>query len=836
MKKMDLNGAWQLAYNNIGERQNELTEWFAATVPGDVHLDMVAAGIIPEPLVGENTGKIKWMEEKQWWYKKCFILDQPFIQDRLELACEGLDLTTDIWINGCKAGFSNNMFITHRFDITPHVRVGENEILVRLDNGFKSVEGKPIEPYSRSWNAFDLRRVWMRKAQQAFSWDHAPRVATCGIWRDIYLESFQTAAIRDVFVHSAHQDGTAVVHAEVEIEVLNSSPVSDLRVDITLSDSDNEVLRTTSQPVLALSGGTVTSVAMKLEFDHPRLWWPNGMGEAHLYKVKIELLDSESHRIGCKSIKHGIRNFSILQEDLGDQGKSFTFVVNGVKTFCKGANWVPSDAIYARATAEKNRSLVKMAQQANMNILRIWGGGIYENEAFYSSCDEYGIMVWQDFMFACAYYPDNDPAFCEEVEHESRAIIRRLRNHTSLVIWCGNNENQQMYYSVKEEPPFFYGEKIYNDILPGVLGALDPTRPYWPSSPYGGKNPNSMHEGDQHIWLYSFPIGDDNPYALKFWNYVEKNPKFLSEFGILSPANLSSVAKYMGEHPMERGSEVWKYHTNHFDTDYINKALDLYYKDHRNLKLEEFTLAGQMIQAEVLKFIIETLRGRMFVCSGGIVWVFSDCWGTNGWTIVDYYLSLKPSYYYLRRAFEPLHAVFEEQAPRIRIVNDTLENRQISIEYGVMTFLGEELISRAARIAVEQSGNIHIDSLEADLVGIANPQSAFVYVKVYEDGKLVDRNRQFLTSFKELKLPFPKPAYSLRKTDHQEWELTLQSNVFMWMVALDSEGMELSDNFFDLWPGEEKKITIRTEKDLEKENPVLNSMSHYKHTHYEAKA
>lgn len=819
MNKLMLNGEWQLTYNTLGCREEKWNRWIPAIVPGDVHLDLMRAGLICEPLISDNSKKQHWIEEKEWWYKRTFTVPEALLGNKVELVCDGLDLTADIWLNGRSAGHANNMFVQHRFDVTNLLQSGENEILVRLDVGFAAVGDVDTDKFAKSWGRDEPRRPWMRKAQQAFYWDIAPRLLTCGIWRDIYLESFDEVILRDVYVTSVVEAETAVFTIDVELE---AAATTTCQLEVTIEDADTRVKKTV--PLTANPGYKLTQTMLTIE--NSKLWWPNGMGEPHLYQVSIRLLNEKRQPYGEKTIKHGIRTLTIEQEPLNDKEKTFTVVVNGCKVFSKGGNWVPSDAIYARINRETEYRLLKYAQEANFNMIRVWGGGVYPDPFFYEICDELGIMVWQDFMYACAYYPDDEPQFCQNARIEAEKIVRKFRNHASLAIWCGNNETYWMHNRVNPEG-VFYGFKIYDDILPDVCRKLAPQTYYHPSSPYPGPANEQQNEGDQHIWSYVLGWYELNHRAdtwdyseaekatvMQLWNVPELNYKFVSEFGLYSPSNQASLQKFMGEHPVVIGSSVYNHHRNHFEADFILEMLRRYYKRRDDYSLAEFAIAGQALQAEVIKYIFEEFRSRMFVCSGMLFWEYNDTWGHVGYAPVDYYLNVKPIYHYMQRAFAHLHVVFKGWGKQVWLLNDTPQNHEVEIEYGALTFTGEPLFSKRQLMTIAGCTSLLLDSVEAELAQVADPSRAFLFARLYDrQGQLLDRNRQFLRSPQELNLPQDSMAYEIEKLDGQTWEVHVSAEAFVWMVKIDAdENLRCSDNAFDLWPGERKTVRVCTEQ------------------------
>ena len=421
----------------------------------------------------------------------------------------------------------------------------------------------------------------------------------------------------------------------------------------------------------------------ELRIAQPDLWWPVPLGGQPLYDVTA-VLSARRRELDRRAFRYGLREVALIQEPLGgDEGTSFIIAVNGQKVFCKGADWVPADSIVARVTPAKYRALVSAAAEANFNMFRVWGGGIFEDDAFYQLCDEHGILVWQDFLYACAYYPDDDADFVAESRREAEAALRRLRNYACIALWCGNNENQWIHYQRGKDVARCYGERIYDEVLPDVCRRLDPTRPYWPSSPYGGPggpggdgrpDPNSEMEGDRHHWFVSI-IAPTLEQRIDYRLYADDRAKFMSEFGILAPPPLDSLRRYLPPDQIARGSAAWDVHSNRFEKGTNQEALRRYWRPAEELSLEQYVRYSQMIQAEALKFALEHWRRRKFLTAGALFWMYADCWGEVGWTIIDYYLNRKPSYYAVKRALAHVLVSFQEEGDQVGVwlVNDRLD-------------------------------------------------------------------------------------------------------------------------------------------------------------------
>jgi len=823
MQFVSLNGDWKF-------KSESDEKWIRAKVPGDVHLDLSENKVIEDPLYANNAEKCRWIEEKIWIYKRNFFVPEGFKKDRVELIFKGLDLDAEILLNGTKIKEHHNAFVPCIVNVTERIKEGDNELIVKLDVGKKRVKDKPVKKYYANENR---KRIWMRKSAFAFGQDFVPYLPTCGIWRDVELRSYESVAIRDVFLHSHIEENKAVL--DIDIETENFTPEI-MNVDLVLSLREEKEYNL--KKTLTLSSG-LNKISYKLEVPNPKLWYPQPIGEPYLYNFTLTIYENNKE-LDSYFTKYGIREIELIQEPI-EEGKSFIVSINKKKVFCKGANWVPADFIPANVSKEKYKKLIELASKANFNMFRINGGGIYEDPLFYQLCDEYGIMIWQDFMFD-GPYPDDDPEFMQEVEREARTIIRELRNHPSLVLWCGNNESQWMHYKGAwgGRKARLYGSVIYDELLPKICKTLDPTRPYWPSSPYGGENFNCEEEGNRHAWQVSLLAKD--PYKrVNYKCYAVDKGKFITEFGYLSPPVKESLLEFTPQEELYINSPTWKYHNNFLENGNIMKtalerlfpdqeklssekygnmmktALERFFIPQEKLSLEEYIVSSQMLQAEALKFALEHWRRRMFDTAGALFWMFSDCWGTTGgWPIVDYYLRLKPSYFYVKRAFEPVHISLKEASSiEVWITNDTYNTYPVDIEYGIKTFDGEELIKEYKQEKLPVGRARIIDKINTTGISQKQRSRVFCYAKVYSKNKLISQNRYFLVDFKNLEIPKPKLKTVLKKLSESAYKLKLSSENFVWMVNIQLPGgILVNDDYFDIFPGENYEVTITTSKTI----------------------
>ena len=564
--RLSLDGQWQLWHfapsggeaAGVAAVDYRPEGWIAATVPGDVHLDMARAGLIADPLFGRNAETCYWMDEEAWWYRRTFEVPAGSTWDRAELRFDGLDTTAAVWLNGVLAGESDNFFKPLTCDVSSIIREGENVLSVRLNCGLLAARDKPFEKYydwMRGHWPENLPRPWIRKPAYTFQWDWSPRLLTCGIWQGVSLDLHRSLAIRDVFLTSRVETGRAVVSVEVEAE---NFATETRQAYFTARLKGDTIYSAGLEATLAPGSNKVT---LRLPVARPRLWWPNGSGEPYLYDFELALGDAEAprDRFACR---YGIREVALIQEPQAGGSQSFVFAINGQRIFAKGANWAPADCFPATLNRGRYHALVAEAAGANFNMFRVNGVGLYEKDSFFDCCDELGILLWQDFTYSCGHYPDDDDGFMAEARREAESIVRRLRNHPSLAMWCGNNENQQLHYISQQtgDVDHFYGREIYHRLLPEVCRSLDPTRPYWPGSAYGGDNPNDPRLGDRHAWDVSLGKEGDS-----YRGYAKDTATFVSEFGFLAPPLKDSLARFLPPDQAAPGSPAWMFHNNIFE-------------------------------------------------------------------------------------------------------------------------------------------------------------------------------------------------------------------------------------------------------------------------------
>ncbi len=815
-----LSGVWKL--QDFGEGEGiqsgvnlpdyDDSAWIPVSVPGDVHSALIAAGKIEHPFENRNIEACEWVEKREWWYRLEFDAAALAEGERADLVFEGLDTFATVFLNGQEIGRTANALIPHRLNATAPLTEGKNVLAVRLGPTVPIIERLDS---SRYWSAFYTPRVMVRKAAMNFGWDWGPRLVTVGVWRPVALEVSKGARIDGHWCRTyAITPDHAVLTVGAEVERIGPAKPEGLRLRATLSHDGRDY-------TTAAEFAGVTAEARILVTD-PKLWWPSGLGEQPLHDLRIEVLDQDDNVLDTVEDRVGIRTVELLQEpDPDGSGKSFILVVNGVRVFAKGADWIPADNMIGAVPAERYHALVRLAAEGNMNILRVWGGGVYEDDAFYAACDEMGILIWQDFMFSCAAYPDGDEGFCQEVAREAAAVVKRLRNRPCIALWCGNNENDwidDMQDGSTRTRPFF-GRRLYHEIIPAALGAHDPTRPYWPSSPYGGSDHNSERAGDRHNWQvwggqrlphrFGVPYeGETTPSNVSFRRYAEDMCRFCSEYGIHASPPLRTLLNRTGE--LDYDSEDFLYRIKDPDTERKRRMMEAHIG--QPTTLEQYEVFSMLVQAEGLRFAIEHYRRRKFDCAGSIIWQHNDCWPCISWAIVDYDLNPKAGWYYARRAYAPIALSLKVEGRLVHLyaVNDTLEDAPLRARLITAdTVDGSTRETTVVGTALANASTC-LRTLNFHELGIADPTRQCIVLRE-DDGKAPE-HAVFLEELKDVTLSPAELKVEISAGGNTA-SVTVTSDALAHFVAIDvnADRPVLDDNYLTLLPAEPRTLTVRAE-------------------------
>lgn len=792
------------------------TLWSDAKVPGTVHQDLLNHNRIPNPFYGMNEEAVQWVENEDWMYRTSFVVDeQQLSRDAAVLEMDGLDTYADVFLNGALILRSDNMFVGHKIEVKPVLRKGVNQLLVRFrspvkevlpqlqTNGFDYPASNDHSPWRTS--------VYTRKAPYSYGWDWGIRLATCGIWRPVRLVFSDVARIEDYYVcQDAVTQAKADVDNRLEINNVTSSTVSALlKVDYHYSDSDTKEIR----KQIELRPGANT-VSLPVSIENPHLWMPNGWGEPSLYKFTASL-SVDGVEIAKQERNVGLRTVRVVMDD-DEHGKSFYFVVNGKPMFAKGANFIPDDALLPNVTPERYKRIFEDVKAANMNMLRVWGGGIYEADEFYDEADRNGILIWQDFMFACSSYP-HDPLFVGRVESEAEYNIKRLRGHASLAMWCGNNEiyeamrywGWQRKYSAEAFAEMERGyDVLFRGLLPKMVERLDNGRFYMHSSPYEANwgRPNSWKTGDSHNW--------GTWHGRKpFESFDTDVPRFMSEYGFQAFPEMKTIRTFAEEKDFELESPVMNAHQKaDIGNALIRQTMRLYYRVPE--KFEDLVYVGLVLQGQGMRHGIEAHRRNRPYCMGSLFWQLNDSWPVVSWSGIDYYGNWKALMYQSKRAFAPIliNAIKEGDDLCVYLVSDELQDHDdVRLDVELMDFDGKAHGKWTQSGMLAANSSVLFMKKRADeLQGKLSAANSLLHFTLKDKNGATLADDVFYFAYpKDQKLPEANIETSVRqrgdaivmtlKTDK------LARDIF---VEVPVQGVRFTDNFFDLLPGQRKKITI----------------------------
>ncbi|MFN4364329.1 beta-mannosidase [Chryseobacterium hispalense] len=779
--------------------------WLTASVPGTVHLDLMNNKIIPDPYKDENEKKVQWIENEDWDYQTSFNISSKDLENKnIELIFNGLDTFSEIYLNGKLIQSTDNMFRKWTIPVRQSLKNGENILQVKFRSAVNV--GKELAqkvPFTMP----ESPRSFVRKAQYQFGWDWGPRLVTAGIWKDVKLNFWNIARLD---------------HIKIEQKILTKQK-ADLNIHAEIFATEEGKysfsINGKSQNISLKSGLNLISIPYQIQ--NPKLWQPNGWGDPNLYDIKVSL-QKDSKMIAEKSEKIGLRTVELIQEK-DAKGKSFYFKVNGKPMYAKGTNWIPGDSFSTRMTKEKYQKLIKDCKEANMNMIRVWGGGIYEDDEFYKACDENGILVWQDFMFAGSFYP-SDENFQKNVEMEVKDQVERLQNHPSLALWCGNNEIDEAIVNWGYQKQFKYSKedslqvwkdykKIFHEVIPNSIQkyASSDKQIYWESSPsIGWGHKESLTEGDSHYWGVWW---GEQPFEI----YNEKVPRFASEYGFQGMPTLETTKSMFSGNPEldlnnvtikahEKHSRGWEIIENYMKRDFIVPT-----------DFVKYNYVSQLLQSRGMQIAIEAHRRAKPYNMGTLYWQLNDCWPVVSWSSIDYLGNWKALHYQVKRSFENQVILPEEKDENLDfyVINDefkTFEN--VSLEFDILKFNGEKKGSGGAAEVrtLESNGGLNFDSfLLEEIIGDAYRNEIFLHVIVRDEKneKIIAESNYFFAKPKDLKLP--KPNLKIRKVSSTEIEIS--TDVLAKDVYLIGD-THFSDNFFDLLPGTSRRIKLS--KPLEK--------------------
>jgi beta-mannosidase len=784
---------------------------YPAQIPGNIFTDLFNNNIIEDPFYTCNSENLKWIENEDWIYENTFTVDEAFLKNNhIELIFEGLDTYAEVVLNGSSVLEADNMFRKWKIDIKGLIKPGENTLSVR----FQSATNKGKELAEKlNYTLPEGERVFIRKAQYHFGWDWGPRMAGCGIWKRVYIRAWNDLNIENV---QLIQNSVNKENARLTLKAGLDSDISD---NIEIEIIDNESEKKCGNIVFPIEKGT-NELNFKFTINGPIYWWTHDKGIPHLYDFSI-IFRREGEKIHEVHKKIGLVTIELVNEP-DSTGESFYFKLNDKPIYIKGANYIPQDVFPSQVSENTYRDLLEKAKWSNMNMLRVWGGGIYENDIFYELCDSLGILVWQDFMFACALYP-GDEDFFNNVKQEVKEQVIRLREHPSVALWCGNNEidegwhnwgwQKQFKFSTEDSIKIYSDyKKLFHELIPEVLEKEDFSRSYWPSSPkHGWGRAESLTQGDSHYWGVWWGM---EPFSL----YKEKVPRFSSEYGFQGFPELVTLKRIAPDDSLYLGSRVLKCHQKHprgYET--IQEYMSREWPVPDNL--EDYIYVSQLVQAYGIKTAIDAHRSSMPYNMGTIYWQFNDCWPVVSWSGLDYYHKPKALQYFIKKAFGSVVIVPEifDNKLIVKLINETgklLRYKMIISLYDengdyIYSYSDDdEIIGDKKDLTFSKELNSKVENL------VNNNKQFFAGIRIYPENMPVIASSISSSLPKDFKLKNPEIKFTVKESLEGKL-ITLRSKSFAKNVRItlkddDLTKIEYSDNFFDMEPGTDYPVLIKT--------------------------
>lgn len=790
-KKFYIHKGWK--FRSSGKNINAIqlpsgNRWLNAEVPGTVHTDLLKNKLIPDPFYSDNEKQLVWINDFNWTYKTKFDVPASFNNFLpVKLVFEGVDTVSRIYLNGKEIGRTENMFIKYEFDITENLRPKANELVVEFESPVKYSQAEENK-YGKLKVALNSYRVYLRKAQYSFGWDWGPSFPTVGMWKEVYLTQSGFAKIENVIFNTVDiRKNSALVEL-----AFDSTNMFDGKINAVVS------LAGSKSGIESRISNVKSKNRLRLEIDRPELWMPNGYGSPNLYDLEISLFDSNGKLVDSVKKKVGIRKIEL---QLNDKGKNtFRFVVNGKKIYAKGVNWIPGDAFLPRVQEAKYSKILESVHDANMNIVRVWGGGVYESEYFYSLCDSLGLLVWQDFMFACGEYPQHDE-FVKNIRKEIVYNVQRLQYHPSIAIWCGNNENEWIWHQDQNKSyKLMSGYKIYSSVIPGILEKIDPARPYWESSPFGFyDDPNSQSSGNRHQWNIWSRWIDYN-------NVVEDKSLFVTEFGFQGPADKSTFEKYIPSGERKIHGEIFEFHNKQVEgpervTRFLSAHLPL------STKWDDYIYLAQLNQGFALQTCLDHWRFNQPQTNGSIIWQINDTWPVTSWSLMDSELKHKIAYHFVKRAFAPVFVKISAVNSEIQmtILNQSQGKFKGRVELLVMkSDSGKILSKRIIPIIVKADSTLGIKPVKEKFCS-----NDILLVSVFDSNSaLVSRAVKNFKEWKYLKLP--KSVLNAKRVMNNDFiNIILTTDKPAFFVDAVYGNLDFSDRGMIILPGEKYFLSVK---------------------------
>jgi beta-mannosidase len=820
---LNLDQGWQ--FRQVAAGQQAESGWLPATVPGDVHLDLLANKKIPDPFYRDNEAKLQWIEKESWEYRLNLEVTAAMLsRSNVDLVFDGLDAACDVYLNGAKVLSADNMFRVWRVPAKANLHAGKNLLLIVFPSPDTAAEKvaatDPWQPKTKT-----MAKTYIRKAAYEYGWDWGPKFVTSGIWRPARLEAWDKVRIAD-FAIKQRDVSKEVAHVDAQVEV-EAATAGAATVSVEYTAAGKPVTLTTKANLHA--GRNV--IDLPAEITQPNLWYPAGYGKQWLYEFKAQV-SAGTVPAEERKVKIGLRSV-VLDRHLDQWGRSFQLVVNGIPVFAKGADVIPFDSFPNRVTTADYRRILESARDANMNAIRHWGGGYYETDEFYQICDELGLMIWQDFQFGNDWQPGLY-SWKQNIEAEAEDQVRRLRNHPSIALWSGNNETEAaIHWGGKDQLPADVRYQMWQDyltefsgILPRVVARLNPETPYWPSSWSADYEPVSEHyeTGDMHdwsVWHGRVPFSD----------YEKHHWRFVSEYGFQSFPEMRTVEAFTT--PEDRASIFTPVMLAHQKNDEGNSIIhDYLLKDYAEPKdFASFLYVSQVLQAEGIKIGSEHWRRSRPETMGTIFWQLNDCWPVASWSSIDYYGRWKALQYYAKRFYAPILVSphVENGAVKVYIVSDKVETTKASLDVKLMDFDGKVLLEETHTVDVTPlASKVYLDWPLKKLAdaGAADTSRFFVLAELSAGKDVLSRNLTYIAPVKEIHL---KPAALKVETAGANgvYKIRVSSTVLARSVylAFGELDVSVSDNYFDVMPGETVEITAKSKASLEAVKAQLKAVS-----------
>jgi beta-mannosidase len=835
LKQIEIKDNWE--FRQLGKK-----DWLKATVPGSVHQDLLSHGLIPDPFFGLNEFKVQWIENEDWEYRTSFnVSKEIFSQNNAELFFKGLDTYGDVYLNDSLILSVDNMFRSWEVNCKNVLKEGNNSLRIVFKSpvrigmeklnklGFlipasneQAPKGKQTSPLTR-------------KAGYHYGWDWGPRLVTSGIWLPVYLRAWSGGKITDVFLQQASLTDNKAEYLS-KTEVLADE---DMEGQIRISVDGNKLKE---EKVNLKKGNNIIDI--NLAIDKPELWWSAGLGKQKIYKVKTVLV-LDGKEVDSKESKIGIRTLKVIQKP-DSIGKSFYVELNGVPVFMKGANYIPGDNLIPRVDSAKYNRVINETLEANMNSLRVWGGAIYETDYFYDLCAEKGIIIYQDFMFACSMYPADDNT-AANLKREAEEQVKRLRNYPNIMVWAGNNEILNAWHEWNFQKKFGYNDQqkdtlwkyyttIFYEILPAAVKKYDPDKLYWSCSPQSehGKLQNAL-SGDQHFWSVWF---GEQPFTA----FEEQPGRFISEYGFQSYPCMNTLRKIANPEDLRLNSEVldkrqrspmeWLgpgINGNHMIDRYMKKE----FRDPKDF--ESYVYVSQLLHAQAIKTAAEAHRRNMPYTMGSMYWQINDCWPTISWATVDYYGNWKAGHYQARDSYKEILVSFSQKNDSIKIyaISDRLQKTKAELTINVFDFNGSKVYSEKKAVDIPaNSSAVYFSGALKNLLKGRKKEDVYIKVELYDGENLLAENRRFLVPMKSLNLPVSKVEARIVKNG-DDYSIEVKNDKFTKNVYISFQDFDanLSDNFFDMEAGSAKTVTFKgaglSADDLSKKMKVLTLSGTY---------